>query len=412
MTMSTGWLILADDLTGAADCGIAFAKQGVESVVTWGTEFAGKATVLAVDADSRCLPPRLAAERQVAAQRSYWHPGLRLFKKIDSTLRGQPAAELAAQLACLTGPSGRRAPLAVVAPAFPATGRVTLNGRVIVNGRQLEETPLWERRHNYADAFLPRILETAGISAELIGLDLVRQGAQALFDRLSALERQGIAAAVCDCADEDDLLAIAEASLCLERAVWAGAGGLAAALARKLYPCPSAVIARPFLRGSVIFVIGSQAEASQVQAAALHASGRASRVAVAPEALLAGPGAADWHSARERLQAAFAAGRDVLLEIALAANPDPVKGPALANRLALLVEPFAERIGALVVTGGETACAVLTRLGANGIHLQDEIEPGVPLGAVLGGGELLIVTKAGGFGDAGTFLRCLDKLKA
>ena len=30
------WLILADDLTGAADCAIAFARQGIASAVGWG----------------------------------------------------------------------------------------------------------------------------------------------------------------------------------------------------------------------------------------------------------------------------------------------------------------------------------------------------------------------------------------
>jgi uncharacterized protein YgbK (DUF1537 family) len=108
----------------------------------------------------------------------------------------------------------------------------------------------------------------------------------------------------------------------------------------------------------------------------------------------------------------FAAGRDVVLEITQASNPGPVKGPELANRLAWLLEPSAERIGALVATGGETARALLTRLGAAGIRLKDEIEPGVPLGVALGDREFLVVTKAGGFGDPGTFVRCLDKLRA
>jgi uncharacterized protein YgbK (DUF1537 family) len=410
--MSTGWLILADDLTGAADCGIAFAKLGMESVVSWDTQCSSNAAVLSVDVDSRRLTTRLAVERQVAALRNYWHPGLRLFKKIDSTLRGQPAAELAAQLAHLTGSGCRRAPLAVVAPAFPATGRITLNGRVIVDGQPLEQTALWARDHSYANAWLPQILTAAGISATLITLDLVRQGPQALLSRLRALARQGIAAAVCDSAVGDDLLAIAEASLRLEEVVWVGAGGLAAALARRQSPRPRAPITRPSLRGSILFVIGSPAEASRVQAAALHASGRAVQVAVAPDALFAGPGAPDWHAAQKKLEASLAAGCDLLLEIAPVAGLDPVNGPELANRLAWLVEPAVERIDALVVTGGETARALLTRLGAQGIHLEDEIEPGLPLGVVLGGSEFFIVTKAGGFGDAGTLVRCLDRLKA
>ncbi|MFC7555203.1 four-carbon acid sugar kinase family protein [Pseudoroseomonas wenyumeiae] len=29
------WLILADDLTGAADCAVAFARRGHAAAVTW-----------------------------------------------------------------------------------------------------------------------------------------------------------------------------------------------------------------------------------------------------------------------------------------------------------------------------------------------------------------------------------------
>ncbi|EHL95733.1 hypothetical protein HMPREF9946_05094, partial [Acetobacteraceae bacterium AT-5844] len=61
--MPQRWLILADDLTGAADCAIAFARRGLEASVGWhGAEEASQrlapaGAVLAVDADSRRLPP-------------------------------------------------------------------------------------------------------------------------------------------------------------------------------------------------------------------------------------------------------------------------------------------------------------------------------------------------------------------
>src|SRR5215472_12002241 len=160
--MPRRWLILADDLTGAADCAIAFARQGMESVATWGEGIRTiAASVLSVNVDSRNLPPRKAAERQVAAQAAHWRPDVRLYKKIDSTLRGQPAAELAAQLSALAADG--RAPLAVVAPAFPTAGRVTLDGRIEVGGVRLEDTPLWTREHTYPSA-LPEVLALAGLT--------------------------------------------------------------------------------------------------------------------------------------------------------------------------------------------------------------------------------------------------------
>lgn len=105
-------------------------------------------------------------------------------------------------------------------------------------------------------------------------------------------------------------------------------------------------------------------------------------------------------------------GADMLLEIALAPDPDLSRGPALAGRLAALVEPVAPSLGGLVATGGDTACALLSQLGVKGIRLIDEVEPGVPLGLTQGAQVVPVVTKAGAFGDAGTLRRCLERLKS
>ncbi|GAC1558288.1 MAG: hypothetical protein NVS2B9_20500 [Myxococcales bacterium] len=50
-------------------------------------------------------------------------------------------------------------------------------------------------------------------------------------------------------------------------------------------------------------------------------------------------------------------------------------------------------------------------MGARGIHLAGEVEPGVPLGILEAPRPLPIVTKAGSFGDAATLSRCRAALK-
>ena len=50
--MTPLWLIVADDLTGAADCAIAFARHGLTASVSWGGDAPSDA-VVAIDADSR-----------------------------------------------------------------------------------------------------------------------------------------------------------------------------------------------------------------------------------------------------------------------------------------------------------------------------------------------------------------------
>ena len=133
-------------------------------MVTWGE--IGDARdrglpVLAYDAASRGLAAEAAAGRHADVLARLSEPGRLLFKKIDSTLRGQPAAETAAALAHLKSRSGSA--FGVFAPAFPATGRTTVDGRVLVEGRPLEQSEVWRRDHSYPNADLVDILATAGI---------------------------------------------------------------------------------------------------------------------------------------------------------------------------------------------------------------------------------------------------------
>jgi uncharacterized protein YgbK (DUF1537 family) len=76
---------------------------------------------------------------------------------------------------------------------------------------------------------------------------------------------------------------------------------------------------------------------------------------------------------------------------------------AVADRLAEATVRLCQAlpVEALVLTGGDTARAIATRLGAAGISLTGEVVPGMPVGRLLGG-ELdgsPVVTKAGGFGN-------------
>src|SRR5579862_6379720 len=110
--------ILADDLTGATDTGLQFAKCGRRTSVclTWPANPA--CDVLVYDADSRNRPVADARERAQAATRSLLGAGAkRLYKKIDSTGRGNLGAEIEAMLRVSSASS------ALVCPSFPQLGR-------------------------------------------------------------------------------------------------------------------------------------------------------------------------------------------------------------------------------------------------------------------------------------------------
>ncbi len=424
--MISRWLIIADDLTGAADCAIAFAKRGRESVVAWGkpaeagspataaSAIAGSSVqVLSVDVATRQLPPAQAAKLQVEVLAAHYRPGLRLYKKIDSTVRGQPAAELAALLAFKPAQTEGRPRLAIVAPAFPGTGRITLNGSIVVQGVPLEQTPLWAREHTYASANLVEILKSAGLSAEVLPLDEQGHNPEKVLARLTHALSSGASAVVCDARSEADLIAVATGSLPIaDEVLWVGSAGLAAALATVENPSGKPATSSSLLSGhkNVLVVVGTLAEASRLQAKTLVEAGLVRHLFISPDALFAGPCSTAWQQASKELAAHFAAHQDVLLELEQAANPDLSRGTLLAERLAAFIESAGNGFAGVVATGGDTVFALLSKLGVHGIRLLDEVEPGVPLGITVGAVRIPLVTKAGAFGDAHTLRRSLERL--
>ncbi|MBB5701255.1 uncharacterized protein YgbK (DUF1537 family) [Ochrobactrum daejeonense] len=411
--MKHRWLVIADDLTGAADCAMGFARFGLTAAVGWGTNWEEnrdtRPPVFSYDADSRALSAVAAAfrHRQILAHQLDDHR--LLFKKIDSTLRGQPAAEMAATLETLSA-HGRRA-FGILAPAFPSVGRSTLNGRIVVSGRSLEETEIWKRDHSYRNADLIDVLASAGIKAELVGIDAVRAGGKTLASAMEQVARSGAAIAVCDAEIDDDLMNIAGASIVLDPApFFIGSAGLAYALAtledRTERPSPPL---EPTSNG-MLLVVGSVAAVSRASARKLVTSRSISHIPVEPAILLADNPAARLALGRD-VANRLAAGEDLLVEIVANDDPDKTLGAALAAGLAEALAPTANCMGAFAATGGETAAALLSRFGVNGILLVDEIEPGIALGLTRGKISIPIATKAGAFGNEDSLGHIASRLK-
>jgi len=134
--------VIADDLTGAMDTGVAFAQCGLRTAVCtgcdipddiWKTENETKVPfspdVLCVNAGSRHLPPSQAYEIvfRLAKSASRQHIPC-IYKKTDSALRGNVGAELAAMKDAL----GME--VLPFVPAYPALGRTIKNGMLYING--------------------------------------------------------------------------------------------------------------------------------------------------------------------------------------------------------------------------------------------------------------------------------------
>lgn len=413
-------LIIADDLSGAADCASAFHKAGLSAMVHLdATAAAGDSEpseqVRAVDADSRRLAPAEAAARQLEALDNHGAGAQWLYKKIDSTLRGPIGAELATLIA--------RAGLAIVAPAFAQAGRTTVRGHQYVDGVPLEQTAVWRTEGLTGTAYIPDLLRSHGIAVAAVGLDDVRRGAEPLRARIEQLAAEGTQAVVCDAETDADLAHIAQAStpIVLPR-FWVGSAGLA----QHLVPQPDSVAlggrratslwpqgaGRLRNGGAILTVVGSLSARSREQAAQLRDMGRVEALEVPANVLRQGAGTAAWQSLGQALENSLSAGRDVMITVACVEPVNIHEGLQLCTALATLIAPSGRHLGGLIATGGETARAILNALGATGLSLQGEIESGVPLSIAYGIPSILVVTKAGAFGSPTTLLRSLQTLRA
>lgn len=137
-------IVLADDLTGAAEIAAVAHAFGLRAaVLTGGSARRVKADVIVHDTDTRLLPADEAARRvRAVTLRVKRQPHAGFFKKTDSVLRGPVLAELEACAAAL----GRRRVLLV--PCNPSLGRFIHDGRYFIAGRPLDRTIFAQDPHH------------------------------------------------------------------------------------------------------------------------------------------------------------------------------------------------------------------------------------------------------------------------
>ena len=410
--------VLADDLTGAADTGAAFAAAGLRSVVLLSPDepVPAAAHVVVISSESRDLSPADAAEaiRRCAVRIRIWRgadSSVLVYVKVDSTMRGHPDVQLAVVRATLGEVR------ALVAPAFPAQGRTTVHGRQCVHGVPLEETMLGREigTSDLATLFAPTAPERV---VRLRQHDLQR-GVDHVAARLA--EPHDDVVWIADAERDADLDILANAAFRSPLRVLCGSAGLARALVRAhLRETGKAGVDVFAGRGPsqgrgvpVLVVAGSRHAATTAQVEALQRDGA---VVVHPErALLEHGDASSAAPTATRVGEALSAGQVVV--ITTTGLPElRADGRTLATRLASIVSRVFDGapVGGLVLTGGDTASAVCDALGVRSLWLTGELEPGIAEATLIGGraNNLGVVTKAGGFGDADALRRAAAFLAA
>ncbi|GAA1855851.1 four-carbon acid sugar kinase family protein [Brevibacterium marinum] len=404
----TGVLVLADDLSGAAEAAVTLGTA-VRIILSspdpddYSLEIgADSSSDVAVDLDCRYVSPAAAASRTRNALASPGHEERFTVIKIDSLLRGNIAAHLSAALDRSSGP-------VLFAPALPQQNRTVVDGVPLVDGIRLDETTAWDVEDGSAPTHLRDLCPEPPAHLDLRRLRTNEP--QELASRFRAARL-----VTADAETMDDLRRV----VALAESVGALVVGSAAAVRafadiRSSRPIPptgsSPSQARVDQPGTselpILFAVGTAADRIDDQLDHLRTQAKVDVFDFpATEVAAWGDDAMALSSAAERVRQRLTTAH---LVVRLTDTGESVDARPLPGLLAELVAQSLTGFGPahLAATGGETARAVLDRLGVRALDTIREIHPGavlsqVPTTSARSGArtELCrVVTRPGGQGD-------------
>ncbi|HIF9182364.1 TPA: four-carbon acid sugar kinase family protein [Photobacterium damselae] len=405
-------IVIADDFTGANDTGVQLAKRGATVAVALSkmpvkcdipvinTESRSKTTEFSIEAVQKAIIENIDKDTKV------------VFKKIDSTFRGNIGAEIEAAV------SAFKAEIIIVAGAIPAAGRTTVNGKCLINGVPVTETEF--ARDPKTPVKSSQIAEIIGSQSTLpcrdVSLDQIRSG-QLTIEIESANKASTPLVLIADAETENDLVIIAEAiEHANKKTVLVGAAGIAAQLPHSLF-LSSRTLPVLVLAGSMSVVTQEQVYYCQqsglyivdidVQEVYKHHNKILTyAIEHVSQVIRAGKNCAvrttSNQNERHRTKV-FCAEQEI--------NGTEL-GDIVASFLGKLGKSLIERypLSGVLLTGGDIATAVATEIGANGYVIEGEILPCIPYGH-FSNHSTKIVTKAGGFGSVDAIEKIIEYLQ-
>jgi D-threonate/D-erythronate kinase len=427
-----GILIIADDLTGANDTGVKIFKHHVPTCVHLDGLPTDKLIedCIVINTETRALTSEIASSKIRGLFKDFdWKCVDIVYKKIDSTMRGNIGSEIDAilSLAPLEG--------AIIAPAYPENGRIVVGGYQLVNNQLLEDTEFAKDFKNpIEDSFLPDILANQSKSKVYqVSIKQVRSGE--LDYLLTSKLREGYKYFILDSVETEDLDKIAERmGPSISKFLWVGSAGLANSLVsnrpiRNMPDKPHVKLKQEVEFLPILVLAGSMKSTTRRQIQYLREIGYAI-LEIDPLLLLE-------HRNREEklLQLIHEAERELVSKKCI------ILTIKQSEQVSIDIQAFKElyqltnhdignniasqfgRIGAtltkkiklagLVLTGGDIAYQTCFQLNIKKVEMIGEVEEGIPLVVYKSkqNHDLKLVTKAGGFGKEDTLAKAICKIK-
>ena len=396
-------LILADDLTGALDSGVQLAKSGIKTIVTHDSscnslEKWPEVQVLVIDTETRHTSGE-SAYRKVyeLASRAYRNGFELIYKKNDSTLRGNIGSELAG---LMDAAGGSRL---FFAPAYPRMNRTTVNGIQYVGGIPLEYTV-------YAKDPLNPVVKSSvtEIIAEQTDIPAVNVSIKDLSDIIENNSERKII--VIDAQDDHDLSEVRRLLFGKKRLLLAGSSGFSATL-------PDFIGKRSPEEKYFILPKRTLILSGSLNACSLNQICRATDQGI-PTFVLSQEQLEEKYTYsdagkrfRNQLSSLFESGNCAILQTSSDAVPaDEHSCLEVAKSIGRLTGQIIHDVSPdlIIIFGGDTLLGVASSLNNSVILPQCEILTGVVQSYLAwDGGAIELVSKAGGFGEPDTLVNIL-----
>lgn len=412
------FIAIADDFTGSNDCGIQLKNYGLSTVtilnIGYMNDMSGYDAVV-IDSETRSMTKEDSYKKiiKIGTNIKELTGENIIFKKIDSTLRGNIGSEIEALDFSL------KPELVVFAPAYPKNNRTTVHGRQYLNGVSIDKTELSKDPKNpILTADIHKILMTdTDLDFVHVEIDSIRNN-----EICKILQKNNSKYFFFDAQVDEDLNKIVEQVLSVDKKVlWVGSAGLTDAIInlinpfkKKLYP--------------ILVVVGSVTSISAVQAQEAMTNEGVFGLNINIESVIMSPEKEKYRILAETLKH-MDEGLDVILTTALERD-NLVTASYLSKDLEMTLSEISckiagfmgeivynilelRRVSGMVLTGGDTAINIINKLSAKGSILEVEVEMGVPLVTLLGGPfeGLPMITKAGAFGKSDTIKNSINFLK-
>ncbi len=418
--------IIADDFSSVTDCGVQFSNKNLKTIAFSEIpkeKIINEYDIISIDTDSRALSSEKAYQSIVKVAKYVSELGCkRIYKSIDSLLRGNLGAEIDGLLDTIPFKA------ALIAPAFPHYGRTTENGVHYLNGVRISESSV--AKDHICPSKISSIPEILQLQSKRkvahLSIEQVRQKNDCFIATVEKLVNEGYQLISMDAETENNLEIIANHSYFIPEYLVVGSTGLSQYLA-EAWQIKSSVDKYKELnfgtKKPVIIVSGSISPVTEKQIKKILIDTNVTGICLCQTTLLT----AKIKDYIKTINDIINQNEDIILYLDYSdearkksnkmAKDNGWSASDMASKivdaLGKIIETVTakEKVGGLILTGGDTAKAVCEKLNIISISLFGEVETGIPIGKTVSGKSIYIITKSGAFGSTEALTHALYSIK-